>query len=115
MNVLEDFGGWRPVVLVEDPEAAAAGFASIADAQDGVIAVSEASLAADWPDYVVARARLGGAIAAVGDSASAAFMRLAEGSFLGRSAVAGLAGGALVFLILDAGAEAAQEEFRRAA
>ena len=60
------------------------------------------ALAEDWPDYVAARARTGGAMAAIGGREDAMFMRLAEGRLLGRRAVAGLSAGALVFLIEDA-------------
>lgn len=93
----------RPMVLSDDADNAAAGLAGLLG-QAAVLVTSPDRLSTDWPDYVVARARTGGALVAEGARESGAFMRLAEGRLDGRPAVAGLIAGTLVFLLAEASA-----------
>ncbi len=90
-------------LLVAEAEYARASLGALCGAGSSVLVVHPDALAADWPDYIAARARTGGALvveAADGDS-PADFSALAEGRLFGRSARAGIVGGALVFLLDD--------------
>lgn len=95
----------RPMILSSDVADAEAGLSETLGG-GAVMVASPEELAADWPDYVVARARTGGALVAEGAREGATFMRLAEGFLKGRPAVAGLLSGALVFLVEEAVAQA---------
>lgn len=91
----------RSLVVVEDAAVAEKGFRALFGDDGSVALTTQEDLAADWPDYVVARARTSGALIA-GDAAGAeGFTELANGRLFGRSATAGLVSGALVFLLRD--------------
>lgn len=69
-----------------------------------VLVVHPDALAADWPAYIAARAKTGGALVAEAGVSEppADFAPLGEGRLFGRPARAGLVGGALIFWIADA-------------
>lgn len=96
-------GSVRSLVVSENAEDAAAGFAAVMGPASPVLVLSRADMAANWPDYIVARARTSGALvvedAQANGGESAAFMRLEEGVLFGLRAVAGVVAGALVFLL----------------
>ncbi|MEO1120212.1 MAG: hypothetical protein AAFW88_03030 [Pseudomonadota bacterium] len=94
----------RSLVVVEDATVAEKGFRALFGDDGGVALTTQEDLSADWPDYVVARARTSGALIAEAPSDAEGFTELAEGRLFGRLAVAGLVSGALVFLTGDAAA-----------
>ncbi|MEL6979341.1 MAG: hypothetical protein AAGM38_11780 [Pseudomonadota bacterium] len=100
----------RRLVLSDNARAAAADLAAALGAEAALVA-SEAELAADWPQYVVARARTGGAFiverAAMAEPAGA--LRLARGRLFGRAAAALVVAGQLVFALESESALAAAQ------
>ena len=89
---------FKPMIVVENTDAASAGFAAVLGSNDAVIVATEDELRAQWPEYVVARARTSGAMVVDGGQEGATFLRLAEGLLNNRPAVAGLVSGVLMFL-----------------
>lgn len=91
-------------LLVAEAEYARASLGALCGSGSSVLVVHPDVLDADWPAYVSARARTGGALVAETTCGAEpeGFSELAEGSLFGRPARAGVVGGALVFLIEDA-------------
>lgn len=98
----QDFVLTRPcrLVLSEDAAGAAADLAAALGGEAAMVA-SEAALAQEWPQYVVARARTGGAFVAerAAMSEPAGALRLARGRLFGRPAAALVIAGQLVFAL----------------
>lgn len=88
-------------LLVAEAAYARASLDALCGGGSSVLVVHPDALAADWPDYVAARARTGGALVVEGEGGSEPedFSQLAEGRLFGRGARAGVVGGALVFLL----------------
>lgn len=100
----------RMLILSDNTAAAAADLAQALGAPDAVATLSEAELAADWPAYVIARARTGGAFIAEEGVAQAptGALRLTRGVIFGRPASALVVAGQLVFMLDRADAEDAR-------
>lgn len=90
----------RKMVLSDDQQAAVELAAALGGA-DAAMVISETELAENWPQYVVARARTGGAFvverSAMEEPQSA--LRLARGALCGRSAAALVVAGQLIFAL----------------
>lgn len=98
----------RKMVLSENAEATATDLAAALGGAEAALVMTEAALAEDWPQYVVARARTGGAFvverAAMTEPAGA--LRLARGALAGRSAAALVVAGQLIFVLESETAQA---------
>lgn len=91
--------GTRRLVLSEETDAAAQALAEALGDDGAALVLSEAALAADWPQYVVARARTGGAFVVERDLSDLprGALRLARGALLGQPAAALVVAGQLIF------------------
>lgn len=91
----------RKLVLSENAESAAAELAAALGGSEATLVMSEAALAEGWPQYVVARARTGGAFVVERSAMSepAGALRLARGALGGRPAAALVVAGQLIFAL----------------
>lgn len=96
-------GGARRLILSgQGPEEASEAAAALAEAlgdPDAALVVSEEALTADWPQYVVARLRTGGAFVVERESETLpqGALRLARGALFDRPAAAIVVAGQLIF------------------
>ena len=105
----------RTLIVAENAVSASSNLAQVLGAASSVLVLSSEAMAADWPDYVVARARTSGALVVEDGVEGAAFMKLEEGMLDGRPATAGVVSGALVFLLRDDGSKALDAAWAQAA
>lgn len=94
----------RKLVLSENAGAAAQELSAALGESDCTVVMAEADLAEGWPQYVVARARTGGAFvverASMKEPESA--LKLARGALGGRPAAALVVAGQLIFALEEA-------------
>ena len=98
----------RKLVLSDDAAAAASDLSAALGGAEAALVMTEAVLAEDWPQYVVARARTGGAFVverAVMEEPAGA-LKLARGALCGRPAAALVVAGQLIFALEEATAQA---------
>ncbi|MEM9725811.1 MAG: hypothetical protein AAF909_10145 [Pseudomonadota bacterium] len=98
---------WK--LIVSDQADAAETLTTALGGDAAMLVVSETALAADWPQYVVARARTGGAFVVERDGLRepVGALRLAKGALSGRAATALVVSGQLILVLEDCEASGA--------